>query len=504
MAMAMALVAPGLQCGGCAAFVSNSARGRLQLKKSFARIVLSPSNSRVHCSVGTETQVQTLWSWAQAQGVQGESIRPSEVTEGLGLLAQRPVGQGDEILSVPETVWINLATVQKSSLGKVTEGLKSWVAIALFLIHETSNSNSKWRPYLDTLPKNLDSPLFWSDEELAELQGTQLLGSVVGYLEFLENEYNKVVEEIMERNTDLFDPAVFTFDAFRWAFGILRSRSFAPLTGEELALVPVADLMNHGVGLDDKNPSWLKKSSGGQIWNIGKSSSNVLTVRASANFQSGEQILMQYGSAKSNADLALDYGFVEPNTESQFGGGIERDSLALSLEISPEDRFIDDKADILEINGFQCSMQFDLPRGQGPSDEMITFLRLSALSGPDSFLLEALFRNEAWGHVSLPVSRDNEEGICTSMLEGLRAALDGYSTTIEEDLEILGQEDLSVRKEIAVVVRLGEKRVMQELQTWFEARLEELDSLEYYAERRLRNLGLMDDGGYMTPWVFNE
>lgn len=483
--------------------VQSFASGRLQLKKLFRRVVLPPAHSRVCCSVGTETQVQALWSWAQAQGAQGEAVRPSEVAEGLGLLAQRPVGQGDEILSVPEAVWINLAAVQKSSLGQVTQGLKSWVAVALFLIQESSNFNSKWRPYLDSLPKTLDSPLFWSDEELAELQGTQLLGSVVGYLAFLENEYNKLVEEVLECNAQLFDPAVFTFDAFCWAFGILRSRSFAPLTGDELALVPVADLMNHGTGLDDKAPAWLKKSSG-QIWNIGKASSNVLAVHASGNFQPGEQVLMQYGSSKSNADLALDYGFVERNVESQFGGGIERDSLALSLEISPEDRFVDDKADILEINGFQSSMQFDLPRGQGPSDEMITFLRLSAVAGPDSFLLEALFRNEAWGHVSLPVSRDNEEAICTSMLEGLKAALEGYSSTIEEDMEILGQEDLSVRKEIAVVVRLGEKRVMQELQTWFEARLEELDTLEYYAERRLRNLGLMDDGGYMTPWVFNE
>lgn len=176
------------------------------------------------------------------------------------------------------------------------------------------------------------------------------------------------------------------------------------------------------------------------------------------------QVLMQYGASKSNGDLALDYGFVE--RESQFS---ERDSLALSLEISPDDRFVDDKADILEINGYQSSMQFDVPRGQGPSDEMITFLRLSALAGPDSFLLEALFRNEAWSHVSLPVSRDNEEAICTSMLDGLKAALDGYGTTVEQDMELLARGDLSVRHEIAVVVRLGEKRVMQELQTWFEA-----------------------------------
>lgn len=233
--------------------------------------------------------MQALWSWAQAQGIQSEAIRPSEVAEGLGLglLTQRPLNQGEEILNVPEAAWINLTTVRNSNLGQICEGLKTWVAIALFLIQESSNSSSKWRPYLDSLPKTLDSPLFWSDEELAELQGTQLLGSVVGYFEFLQNEYNKLAEEVLEPNLKLFDPELFTFDAFRWAFGILRSRSFAPLTGEDLALVPVADLVNHG-GVDEA-PSWVKKKTG-QIWNIGKENTNVLTVRAAASFASGEQV----------------------------------------------------------------------------------------------------------------------------------------------------------------------------------------------------------------------
>lgn len=154
---------------------------------------------------------------------------------------------------------------------------------------ESSNPASKWRPYLDSLPETLNSPLFWSDEELAELQGTQLLGSVLSYFEFLQNEYTKLVEEVLEPNPSLFDPEVFTFEAFRWAFGILRSRSFAPLTGEDLALVPVADLVNHGGAIGDDAPSWVKKKSG-PIWNIGKENGSVLTVRATASFAPGEQV----------------------------------------------------------------------------------------------------------------------------------------------------------------------------------------------------------------------
>lgn len=260
---------------------------RLQLNKPFSKAIQLQARSRVHCSVGTETGVQALWSWAQSQGIKSEAIRPCEVAVGLGLQAQRPVKQGEEVLNVPEAAWINLTAVQNSNLGPVTQGLKTWVAIGLLLIQESSNPSSKWRPYLDTLPKTLDSPLFWSDEELAELEGTQLLGSVVGYFEFLQNEYNKLAEEVLEPNATLFNPEVFTFEAFRWAFGILRSRSFPPLTGEDLALVPVADLVNHG-GVDEA-PSWVKKKTG-QIWDIGKANFNVLTVKAATNLASGDQV----------------------------------------------------------------------------------------------------------------------------------------------------------------------------------------------------------------------
>lgn len=161
---------------------------------------------------------------------------------------------------------------------------------------------------------------------------------------------------------------------------------------------------------------------------------------------------------------------------------------------------------------------------------------------------QALFRNAVWGHLQNPISRENEEAVCRSILDGCTAALAGYATTIEEvgalqkilfeglcytriyicagiafwsgsdlagykshsevvsefasqDVDLLNSSKLSTRKEIATVVRLGEKRVLQELQLWSENRVANLDKLEYYAERRLKDLGLVDDGGVATPWV---
>lgn len=59
------------------------------------------------------------------------------------------------------------------------------------------------------------------------------------------------------------------------------------------------------------------------------------------------------------------------------------------------------------------------------------------------------------------------------------------------------------RKETAVLVRLSEKRVLTELLDWFSARQGALDRLKYYHERRLQDLGLVDDDGSMTAWVSN-
>lgn len=37
---------------------------------------------------------------------------------------------------------------------------------------------SPWKPYFDLLPSTFDSLMFWSDEELAELQGSAIVGKI--------------------------------------------------------------------------------------------------------------------------------------------------------------------------------------------------------------------------------------------------------------------------------------------------------------------------------------
>lgn len=67
--------------------------------------------------------------------------------------------------------WINPDTVAASEIGSLCSGLKPWISVALFLIREKKKEDSPWRVYLDILPECTDSTVFWSEEELVELQG---------------------------------------------------------------------------------------------------------------------------------------------------------------------------------------------------------------------------------------------------------------------------------------------------------------------------------------------
>ncbi|CAH2056816.1 unnamed protein product [Thlaspi arvense] len=81
-----------------------------------------------------------------------------------------------------------------------------------------------------------------SEEELSEIQGTQLLNTTLGVKEYVESEFEKLEEEVILPHKQLF-PFPITLEDFFWAFGILRSRAFSRLRNQNLVLIPCVDLV---------------------------------------------------------------------------------------------------------------------------------------------------------------------------------------------------------------------------------------------------------------------
>ncbi|KAK1315294.1 hypothetical protein QJS10_CPA06g00438 [Acorus calamus] len=319
------------------------------------------------------------------------------------------------------------------------------MAVALFLVREKGRPDSSWRPYIDILPEVTDSTIFWSEEELLELQGTQLLNTTLGVKE-----------------------------------------AFSRMPGESLALVPLADLVNHNPSITTEGTSWEVRGTGFFSREL------VFSLQTPIYVKAGEQVYIQYELGKSNAELALDYGFIESRSD--------RGVYTLTLEIPELDPFYGDKLDILESNGLKETEYFDIVLGQALPPDMLPYLRLVALGGTDAFLLESIFRNSIWGHLELPISRANEELICRVIRDACKSALSAYHTTIEEDQNLRESGRLSPRLEIAIGVREGEKKVLQQIDGIFKDRETELDGLEYYQERRLRDLGLACDQDEIIFW----
>jgi hypothetical protein len=142
---------------------------------------------RVRCSAASGTALATsaesVATWMAQQGVALDkaAARPSLIDGELVLVTTRAVPRGTALLTVPDSAWITPETVAKSRIGKALVGLEPWLQLALFLIAERANPLSEYKPYVDALPTNPDLLTFWSDAELDELEGTQLLDSVQGY-----------------------------------------------------------------------------------------------------------------------------------------------------------------------------------------------------------------------------------------------------------------------------------------------------------------------------------
>ncbi|CAA0828711.1 Rubisco methyltransferase family protein [Striga hermonthica] len=461
--------------------VSHSSRRKPFIPKS-ALSTVSPDPKIPHT-------VHRFWQWLKDEGIVSAKtpVEPGVVPEGLGLVATRAIAKNEVVLEVPKRLWINKSAAEASDIGIVCSGLKHWIAVALFLLNERfKGEGSKWKYYIDVLPKGTDSTIYWSEEELLEIQGTQLLRTTLGVKEHVENEFRKVEEEIILPNKQLF-PFSITLEDFMWAFAILRSRAFSRLRNENLVVIPFADLLNHSAKVTSEDHAREVTGAAGLFsWD------SLFQVKSPLSLKAGEQIYIQYNLKKSNADMALDYGFIEE--------GSDRDAFTLTLEVSESDEFFSDKLDIAEQNSFGQTAYFDIKYGQPLPTGMLQYLRLVALGGSDAFLLESIFRNSIWGHLELPISRSNEELVCKVVRDACKSALSGYHTTIEEDEKLKEEGKLTPRLQVAIGIRRGEKRVLQQIDNIFKERESELDILEYYQERRLKDLGLVGEQGEIIFW----
>lgn len=138
-------------------------------------------------AIQSQPELQQLLKWAGSNkaAVDKVAIADDIATDQPVYVAAKDIAAGDQVLAVPDSAWVTPATAQQSSIGKYIQGLEPWLQLALLLMAERAQpgGSSKLGPYLASASSSsvMRSPLFWSEDELQLLQGTQLLESVRGY-----------------------------------------------------------------------------------------------------------------------------------------------------------------------------------------------------------------------------------------------------------------------------------------------------------------------------------
>lgn len=349
-----------------------------------------------------------LVHWVEREGGKVERLALGQTDGGeRGLYAARPVAPADVLLRIPHACLLTQKRAFSSSIGQklaasgvVPETSHTW--LAALLLEEALQPSSRFRPYLDLLPISYSfMPILFEREELDLLRGSFTLARILERRETLSREYEFLTRLV---------PALraYRIEQFVWARLTVITRIFGiTVDGEKtVALVPVADLMNHGL---PRGTNW------GYAGNIG-----AFAMTAVRGFSVGEQVHDSYGR-KCNSRFFLNYGFALAENE-------ENEAMLI----------VDSE------KGLKSFLVSARPEAES-TRSMIAALELQS---------------------SEPEGRKRGEHVRRMIADACEKALAAFGTTLAEDEALLENPALRGNARTCILMRRGEKQVLHSLLRW--------------------------------------
>ena len=228
---------------------------------------------------------------------------------GRGLQTLRNITENECIIQIPESLLITCKKVLKNFydiIGEFETKLSAISLLSLFILVEKSlGTQSKWYPYLKTLPTTY-SVLSYCDENFIYLLPTFLKQKYLFIQASLVESFDVIYPIWFKISSKLDIRQNICFEEYKWAYFTVNTRciyfkgpSLLNLTDENnMALAPYLDLLNHS--------PFVNVSCGmNEI-------SNCYEIKTETNFTKYDQVFINYGP-HDNFKLLTDYGFVIPD-----------------------------------------------------------------------------------------------------------------------------------------------------------------------------------------------
>ncbi|KAK6533189.1 hypothetical protein TWF281_007341 [Arthrobotrys megalospora] len=400
----------------------------------------------------------------------------------------RELGSATEpltLISCPASLVFSLANPKPSLPASLLESpsISTHTKACFHLCeHLLLKERGQFWPYIRLLPETFDTPLYFDEDEMERLAGTNLgAGDVVLRKQVWTQEW-EVGKELLEEAGNIEDIEEYTWELYLRAATIYTSRSFpSKLVGiatntpadkptessddtDFPVLIPLVDILNH-------------KPNTKIIW---EPTSISFSLRTPENLPLGSQVFNNYGP-KGNEELLMGYGFVIPENPT--------DSLAMKFTVSPRGP----AADVWELRKlkqkwtevFHLTKSTDLGEEDGDNyslenewpEALVDLFRILVANENE---IQALHNGDP---NTTPVSIRNELAVAL----GLKAAIGQKLAAIRRYDMSLVSPATSYREKLADIYRKGQEEIII-------SKIQKLDGfLECYARD-----GILSVSQYLT------
>ncbi|OOQ87465.1 SET domain protein [Penicillium brasilianum] len=405
---------------------------------------------------------------------------------GRGVVARTSIAEGEELFSIPRNLILAVQNSElKNLLGQDVDALGPWLSLMLVMLYEYSQgANSRWEAYFQVLPTRFDTLMFWSQEELHQLQASAIVDKI-GKQGADESILQSIVP-IVRANPGLFPPvngvASYEGDAgaaallelahimgsliMAYAFDIEKSETEEDevdendesyMTDDEdeqlpKGMVPLADLLNADA---DRNNARLFQEE------------ECLVMKAIKPIHEGEEIFNDYGEIP-RADLLRRYGYVTDNYSQYDVIELPLRDICRAAGLSNSDVESQPRLELLEENDV-LDDGYVIPRpAPNASLQDILPAELVILLTTLSLTPEEFDQRRSKNKLPKPAMESNQASLLFKILQTKQAQ---YGSSLGEDMQLLSSllppnapaslDGSARRHKIALQVRIGEKEVLQ-------------------------------------------
>ncbi|KAI1414447.1 SET domain-containing protein [Hypoxylon sp. FL1857] len=350
----------------------------------------------------------------------------------------------------------------------------NWVSLILIMIYEyLQGDKSRWKSYFDVLPDRFETLMWWSDQELVELQASSIVAKIGK--EEADGMFRSRVLPIIEEHADVFYPEgserlsedqLMTLahrmgsTIMAYAFDLENDDEEAdPENDDEwvedkegslmMGMVPMADILNADAEFNAHV-------------NHGQDSLSVTTLRP---IPAGTEVLNYYGPL-GNGELLRRYGYV---TTRHARYDVVEISWDLILSVLKDTLKVDEaiwgKA-VNELDPEEIEDAFVIERDSGEPDSRGELHDEAVVKEVPTDLVEQIHTIlKAIRKVSpttIPDKAVRDEITLITIHRALELRLAQYPTSQAFDFDLLTNDKVSGRQKMAVAVRWGEKVLLQE------------------------------------------